>query len=768
MPTAFLYRFILLLAGFSLIATNAAWSQPKAKKNRILFLLDASSSMTLPWSGQNNRFDVASNILLNIVDSIYAINNEVEFAVRCYGTTYPAQLKNCTDTRLEVPFNIQNANQIKTRLRNIQALGFSPIAYSLMQASLNELSLDATYDYSIILINDGGESCGGNVCETFQRFLQNRIKITPYIIGLDQNEQLKTYYACIGNYLPVMKPDDIPVAIQTIVDAHRPILDKPKSLNLKTQFSNTPMVKDSAQVVPMVSPPIVRPTEIIPGYLFLMPYPRKTGQRVVLKAVSSDYPRSKVIISWPLDEPKPKPQPAVARVTEVIPVLKMIARVSVPITKPQPEARFRKAPAIPVVRFGFASEQPRDSQVFRRLLAVGYVKQKTSGFAMKGKAFKPARREKVIVRYEPEVKRDTTVYPPLRMAAFPIRKSTGAWSKASAKKTKREKVLIRFEAPEKLPELKAMLNLPYPKRVSYAYALPKSAPIKLRREKVYIRIEGLAAAKPPKKDTLAAKPPRKALPGDVEFKVKTETAMETQVQVFFEGPNGKTYPKYKPMIQVIDRATKTPVDTFKRDMKGESPLAQPAREGNYDFVVLGSNNIYANNVRLEANQLNKVYIKVHEGSLYFTYMGDRAKVVPYKAVVNRRFAEGATIYQNCSDVFYYEPGTYYVEITTVPVTKHVVYMDFEAQYEIQVAQPGSLQITASDARGKVMLQQPLGDDFATFLTTNVSGNPEEQRFEMQPGSYRIIYPVDPKFPDRGTKTKLFRVDSNRETLLDLD
>ncbi|QLH45189.1 MAG: hypothetical protein HWD58_06020 [Bacteroidota bacterium] len=68
--------------------------------------------------------------------------------------------------------------------------------------------------------------------------------------------------------------------------------------------------------------------------------------------------------------------------------------------------------------------------------------------------------------------------------------------------------------------------------------------------------------------------------------MKTETAMETQVQVFFEGPNGKTYPKYKPMIQAIDRATKTPVDTFKRDMKGESPLAQPAREGNYDFVVL--------------------------------------------------------------------------------------------------------------------------------------------------------------------------------------
>lgn len=768
MPAAFLYRFFLLAVGLCLLPASETWSQNKAKKNRILFLLDASSSMTLSWSAQNSRFDVASNILLNIVDSIYAINNEVEFAVRCYGTTYPAQLKNCTDTRLEVPFNIQNANQIKTRLRNIQALGFSPIAYSLMQASLNELSIDAAYDYSIILINDGGESCGGNVCETFQRFLQNRIKITPYIIGLDQNDQLKAYYDCIGNYLPVVKSEDIPVAIQTIVDAHRPLLDKPKTLNITTQFSNTPLVKDTVKAVAMVSPPIERPTEIIPGYLALMPYPRKTGQRVIMKGLSYEYERAKVIISWPLEEPKPIPKPAVVRATEVIPFLKMIARASVLPSKNQFEARSRKAPVLPVIRLGFASEQPRDTQVFRKLLPERFPLQRSSGLALKGKIFKLARREKVIVRYVAEVKRDTMVYPPLRMATFPFQKSTGSWSKAVIKKTKREKVLIRLEAPEKLPELKALLNLPYPKRVSYAYALPKSAPIKLRKEKVIIRIEGLASAKPIKKDTLAVKPPKKVLPGDVEFKVKTETALETQVQVFFEGPNGKTYPKYKPMIQVIDRASKTPVDTFKRDMKGESPLPQPAREGNYDFVVLGSNNIYANNVRLEANQLNKVYIKVHEGSLYFTFMGDRAKVVPYKAVVNRRFAEGATIYQNCSDVFYYEPGTYYVEITTLPVTKHVVYMDFEAQYEIQVAQPGSLQITASEARGKVMLQQPLGDDFATFLTTNVTGNIEEQRFEMQPGSYRIIYPVDPKFPDRGTKTKIFRVDSNRETLLDLD
>ena len=56
---------------------------------------------------------------------MYALNNEVEFAVRAYGTQFPAQDKNCTDTRLEVPFNIQNVAQINTRLKNIKPIGFS-------------------------------------------------------------------------------------------------------------------------------------------------------------------------------------------------------------------------------------------------------------------------------------------------------------------------------------------------------------------------------------------------------------------------------------------------------------------------------------------------------------------------------------------------------------------------------------------------------------------------------------------------------------------
>jgi Ca-activated chloride channel family protein len=119
----FLRGMSLVLCLLSLLfVTFTISAQPTIKKTRILFLLDASSSMTYPWNAGYTRFEVASNILLKIMDSVYVVNNEIEFGVRAYGTMYPAQLQNCIDTRLEVPFNLQNTNQIKTRLSNLGSM----------------------------------------------------------------------------------------------------------------------------------------------------------------------------------------------------------------------------------------------------------------------------------------------------------------------------------------------------------------------------------------------------------------------------------------------------------------------------------------------------------------------------------------------------------------------------------------------------------------------------------------------------------------------
>jgi hypothetical protein len=73
------------------------------KKNRILFIFDASYSMLNNWnSGQ--RMDVAKKLLGEFVDSLKTKSN-LEIALRCYGHQfYIGNGKNCKDSRLEVPF----------------------------------------------------------------------------------------------------------------------------------------------------------------------------------------------------------------------------------------------------------------------------------------------------------------------------------------------------------------------------------------------------------------------------------------------------------------------------------------------------------------------------------------------------------------------------------------------------------------------------------------------------------------------------------------
>ena len=49
----------------------------------------------------------------------------------------------------------------------------------MKEASEHELNDAALYDYSVIFITDGGESCNGDVCGVFLELLQKKITIKP-------------------------------------------------------------------------------------------------------------------------------------------------------------------------------------------------------------------------------------------------------------------------------------------------------------------------------------------------------------------------------------------------------------------------------------------------------------------------------------------------------------------------------------------------------------------------------------------------------------
>jgi len=763
-----------MVLGIILLIPMLAFAQTQ-KKTRILFLLDASSSMTYPWNPANTRFEVASSMVLQIIDSIYSINNEVEFAVRAYGTIYPAQEKNCTDTRLEVPFNVQNVDQIKTRLKYITPRGFSPIAYSIQQASENELANALEYDYSIILINDGGESCNGDVCKTFKDFLEKRIKVKPYVIGLDKNNVLKSYYDCVGNYVEVTKADDIPKAVAMIVDANRSILTKPKQYHFTTTYSNTPKIKDSVvpetvvPVVPIVpvvkkdSTPVmaVLRKELIP--FTSIPYMAITKQKIVFKTKEIKKNKYKsVSLHFTVDEPIkviPVPEPIKPLVRETIVVQKLnmgnplLLRTKINLKKPVAiVAKKQKA------NLHFDIEKPRVNFVFPYLVMQEMPINKKAITIAKGKSIS-LKKQKVDLHFEIEKPRVNYVFPFLKMEEMKaMKKSTALLAKGKSATLKKQNATLRFnwEVPKK-PSLVFIKADKYPLRYSYAFKLPQANPMAKNTKQAVLRFAVDVPPPPP----IAGK--------DLEFNIETENSTETQVQVYFKNVNGNTYPKAKPEIQFKIPETNQMVTSFKRIVNGTEPVPQPIPPGTYNLVVAGFNDLFADGILITANKINRVYLKVTDGTLSFGYTTNKTRVMKYKAVVNRRFDGGSapTVIQNTSEVKYYEPGNYYVEINTLPAQKFSIDLVFGARYEIQIQEPGSLQISNTNKLGKIQLQCVLGDQFLNFYNLNVTGNLSEQKLELMPGPYKAIVPVNPSIPEAGTKVINFRVDSNKETVLEL-
>lgn len=755
----------IILLGLSVLFSSF-FSLAQTKKTRILFLVDASSSMSYNWNTSMTRFEVASNILLQLIDSIYTVNNEVEFAVRAYGTLYPAQEKNCADTKLEVPFNIQNAYQIKTRLKNIRPIGYSPISYSLIQASENELNNDLNYDYSIILINDGGESCQGDVCATFNKFLQRKIKVTPYIIGLERNEQTQKYYDCIGNFLEVTTPEAIRGAIKTIVDAHRQVLDKPKSLNLTTQFSNVKEIKDSIKTVkneaaqaPLKKEELRHLQVYRADYIFKFDIPElnslKLSKNIQFKLTLPEE-------ATPISKPEQKP---ISKSTETIIALKRKSSFKKVPNIIIPNANF----IIPDKNISFSlnldaetpKPAPRVTDVFPRLYPVKTPYRKYKSENPTAVPLKKIERIEFALRVEKP--RDTSSLTKLRLTRAPFLKSNKPkpnLDKISINKTVSFALKVDQEESLKLNWLKRV-KFPY----SYSYATgvpnrlinyPNKIAFKLNLDKPKDTVKKVVVQNTPIIDNT-----------NLEFTVETQNSAETMVQVYFKGPNGKVYPKYSPEILVVDPVSKAQIASFKRVVENGEPVPQKVASGKYNIVVSGSNDLFAKDVTITQNKLNKVYIKVSDGTLAFSYKTDPSRpVLEFNAEINRRFADAPNVNMNCSEKKFFEPGTYYIEISTFPITKRSVYVEFGALNVQAIDQPGTLIIANTEARGKAQLQQVLGDQFITFATLNLKGN--DPAISIQPGTYQILYPANPKLPDAGFKRLKFQIKEKRETSITLE
>jgi hypothetical protein len=299
------------------------------KTPRILFLLDGSSSMSEDWQVGKSRFQQAGNFIMTLVDSFSAANNQVEFGLRVFGHQYPAQEKNCYDTKREVMFARGNSTQMAARLESLHGYGVSPIAFSLSEAAYEDFENESKYAYSIILVTDGGESCGGDICKVANELLRRKIFFRPYIVSLVDYAPLKDLYQCLGSFMTVTTDADVPKVANTIVDAHRegferaktgkiiPVIDLPKNpdtivipIPVKKELPKpaalTPEKKDSI----IVAAPIKK-KEVVPVVVDTTPkiVPQVRDRRVIrpIKLQTKLKTYKTITIEYPIPSRLPMP-----------------------------------------------------------------------------------------------------------------------------------------------------------------------------------------------------------------------------------------------------------------------------------------------------------------------------------------------------------------------------------------------------------------------------------------------------------------------------
>jgi Mg-chelatase subunit ChlD len=138
-------------------------------------VVDASRSM---WGrmGGEPKMVVAKQIL---EDVSYWFPEDLDLALRAYGSTSASDNSDCADSTLLVPFGEENREPIRRAIAGLRPLGQTPIAYALNEAARDFGPLQN--DRAIVLVTDGIESCGGDPVEAAREL--RALGITVHLIG---------------------------------------------------------------------------------------------------------------------------------------------------------------------------------------------------------------------------------------------------------------------------------------------------------------------------------------------------------------------------------------------------------------------------------------------------------------------------------------------------------------------------------------------------------------------------------------------------------
>lgn len=702
----FLFALILLLP-----IVNGAQKTVPAKIPRVLFLLDGSSSMIENWDASKSRFKQAEKVILALMDSLTKANSQVEFGLRVFGHQYPAQEKNCFDTKLEIQFLRGNESQMQARLESLQGLGVSPIAYSLSQAANEDFENENKYAYSIILLTDGGESCNGDICKVVQELLQKKIFFKPYIVSMLDYAPLKETYKCLGTLLTISKEEDLIPVISKITEAHREGFERTKT---GKKIDVLPVIEKKASPIDTSSNPVSKVEKV---------QTKADTLKITFKTDS--------VISKPKSVVQEKTPPLIINEKKQVVVLKLNTKLKAykTIVVERPSPKLTRVPIFELSKVGDAPPEVKEPivekveirELIKMIKYLPYSKKKKLSTSL-SVVSNPS-----ILNVPPFVlsKFDPIVASPIDTIVIPI---------TIPKVVQKETTNVQKEPIKEEPKL--------------------NQPVVVKKEIVKPNITQQAINK---KNSAA----------ESQYEIKVTPSVETEVQVYFTDGRGKFY-HTTPQIQLSDPKSSKSIKTFYRYVNADGePDAISVPAGVFNLSVVGSDRTFLKNIEIKPNMKNNIVITVGGGSLQFVWKtGDKKKPVDkFSAQVKRNFVPQPMVTQRCDTVLPYPPGNYHVEINTLPVSVRSLDLNFGATAIIPIDVPGVIRFTNSNALGRVWLLYPHGDRYVKFYQMNISGNPTAQQLELQPGTYEVHYSIANGMPDKIIK---FVVKSEETTSIELN
>lgn len=197
------------------VAASLALAAPEAAsaETNLLFILDGSNSMWGQVEGQP-KIKSAQKVLADLLSDL---PQDTNVGLMVYGHT---SKDSCDDIEIVSPLGADTPQAVAAKINGIQPKGKTPIAGALF-ASIIAFRGKEGENNNIVLISDGVETCGGDVCMAASALANASIQPRIHVVGFDVNAEERAQLECIpemgnGKYFSAANAQELKDAVAQV------------------------------------------------------------------------------------------------------------------------------------------------------------------------------------------------------------------------------------------------------------------------------------------------------------------------------------------------------------------------------------------------------------------------------------------------------------------------------------------------------------------------------------------------------------------------